>query len=153
MSRPPRPRSEGVITRRLLGRAWGVLGLLSAALVLLAFFAVLLAAGWHRGDPVGAGSALHHAHRQATTATFAARTEWASLLSIGLTTNRLLLLGLLGEVLFTAAVVYGPPVQAVFGTAALPGWVLLVLLPFPVLVWGADEMLRALGRRSRTKMG
>lgn len=36
----------------------------------------------------------------------------------------------------------------VFGTAALPGWVLLLLLPFPVLVWGADEVFRALGRRT-----
>src|SRR3954466_2648033 len=27
MNRPPRPRGEGVITRRLLGRAWGVMGL------------------------------------------------------------------------------------------------------------------------------
>jgi magnesium-transporting ATPase (P-type) len=158
MSRPPRPRGEGVITRRLLGRAWGVMGLISAALVMGAFSAVLLAAGWRPGDPVGAGTALHAAYLQATTATFAgivacqigtafaARTEWASLRSIGLTTNRPLLLGLAGEVVFTALVVYWPPAQRVFGTAALPGWVLLMLVPFPIVVWGADEILRAVGR-------
>nr|WP_281356305.1 cation-translocating P-type ATPase C-terminal domain-containing protein [Acrocarpospora macrocephala] len=42
MSRPPRPRSQGVISRDMLVRAWGYLGLVSAALVLLTFFYVLL---------------------------------------------------------------------------------------------------------------
>jgi magnesium-transporting ATPase (P-type) len=160
MERPPRPRSEGVITGRLLWRAWGLMGLLSAVLVVGAFLAVLLHAGWRPGDPVGPGAALHTAYRQATTATFAgivacqvgtafaARTEWASLRSVGLTSNPLLLWGILGELAFTAVVVYAPPAQAVVGTAALPGWVLLLLLPFPVVVWGADEVLRAARRRA-----
>jgi magnesium-transporting ATPase (P-type) len=155
MNRPPRPRSEGVITRRLLWRAWGVMGTLSALLVLAAFLLVLLRAGWRPGDPVGPGTALNTAYRQATTATFtgivacqigtafAARTEWSSLRSVGLATNRLLLLGIAGELVFTALVDYWPPAQQVFGTAALPAWVLLLLLPFPVLVWGIDEVLRA----------
>jgi magnesium-transporting ATPase (P-type) len=164
MDRPPRPRSEGVITRRLLWRAWGLMGSLSALLVLAAFAVVLLRAGWRPGDPVGPGTALHTAYRQATTATFtgivacqigtafAARTEWASLRSVGLATNRLLLLGLAGELAFTALVVYWPPAQQVFGTAALPGWVLLLMLPFPFLVWGVDEALRA-HRRRRERCG
>jgi magnesium-transporting ATPase (P-type) len=159
MDRPPRPRSEGVITRRLLWRAWGVMGTLSALLVLTAFAAVLLRAGWRPGDPVGAGTPLHAAYREATTATFtgivacqigtafAARTEWASLRAVGLATNRLLLLGIAGELAFTAVVDYWAPAQRVFGTAALPPWVLLVLLPFPFLVWGVDEASRAHHRR------
>jgi hypothetical protein len=60
----------------------------------------------------------------------------------------LLLWGILGELLFTAGVVYWPPAQEVFGTAALPGWVLLLLFGFPVLVWAADEAVRAVYRRS-----
>lgn len=51
--------------------------------------------------------------------------------------------------MFTAAVVYWPPAQALFGTTALPGWLLPLLLVFPVLVWGADEALRAVLRRGR----
>ena len=159
MQQPPRGRSEGVITRRLLWRAWGVMGLLSAVLVLGAFIAVLAHAGWRPGDDVGPGSPLHGAYLQATTATFtaivacqvgtafAARTEHASLRSVGLTTNRLLLWGIAGELAFTAVVVYWPPAQDLVGTAALPVWVLLLLLPFPVLVWGVDEALRARRRR------
>lgn len=47
----------------------------------------------------------------------------------------------------TAAIVYLPPLQDLFGTAPL-GWVeLAVLLPFPVVVWGADEVRRWRRRR------
>jgi len=35
----------------------------------------------------------------------------------------------------------------VFGTAALPAWAVTMMLPFPVIVWGADEIYRWLGRR------
>jgi magnesium-transporting ATPase (P-type) len=154
MTRRPRPRTEGVITKRLLWRAWGVMGAVSTVLVLVAFFAVLWHAGWQPGAPVGPGSVLHHAYLQATTATFvgivvcqlgtafAARTEHASLRSVGLTTNRLLLAGCVFEVAFTAALVYLPSLQKIFGTAALPWWVLLLMAPFPVIVWGVDELLR-----------
>ncbi|AHH96941.1 cation-translocating P-type ATPase [Kutzneria albida] len=154
MGRPPRARSEGVVTKRLLWRAWGLLGSVSAVLALVAYFAVLLAGGWSPGAPVGGGTPLHQVYLQATTATFvaivacqlgtafAARTEWASLASVGLTGNRLLLWGCGFEIAFTAALVYWPPLQEVFGTAALPGWVLLLMLPFPFLVWGVDELDR-----------
>jgi hypothetical protein len=49
---------------------------------------------------------------------------------------------------FAAAVIYLPPLQSVFGTAALPGWVLTLLVPMPVLVWGLDEVYRALRRNA-----
>ncbi len=154
MARPPRPSSEGLITKRLLWRAWGLLGGVSAALVLVAFFAVLWHAGWHPGAPVGPGSPLHHAYLQATTATFvgivacqlgtafAARTEHAALRSVGLISNPLLLAGCAFELVFTAALVYFPPLQDVFATAALPFWLLLLMAPFPFIVWGVDEVSR-----------
>ncbi len=130
MERPPRPPSEGVIRRSLLFRAWVFLGLIEAALVLGGFFYVLRRAGWSPGDPVAAGDPLHSAYLQATTMTFAgivacqigtavaARTEHASLRSVGLFTNRLLLWGIASEIVFAAAVVYLPTLQHVFGTAA-----------------------------------
>ena len=73
------------------------------------FFYVLLDAGWHPGAPVGSGTPLHHAYLQATTMTFlgmvmgqigtafAARTEHASLRSVGVFSNRLLLWGIAFE--------------------------------------------------------
>ncbi len=55
-SRPPRPRSENVIQKEMLVRAWLFLGLISAALVLVGYFAVLALAGWSPGDNVGVGT-------------------------------------------------------------------------------------------------
>ncbi len=161
MARQPRSRREGVVTGRMLLRAWGIMGVLSAALVLGAFFAVLYAAGWYPGADVSDGAPLHHAYLQATTASFAAivfcqigtafaaRTERVSLRAIGLGTNKLLLGGIAFELAFAAALVYLPWLQDVFGTAALPAWVYAVLAPMPVLVWGADELFRCLTRRTR----
>lgn len=127
---------------------------MSAVLVLAGFFATLYAGGWHPGDPTGPGTALHHVWVQATTMTFlgivacqigtamAARTQTVSLRTIGLTSNRLLLWGIAFEVAFTVALVTVPALRHLFGTA-LPDPVLLVMLvPFPLIVWGADELYR-----------
>jgi calcium-translocating P-type ATPase len=159
MDRPPRPRSEGVIRRAMLFRAWVFLGLIEAALVLGGFFFVLLRAGWGPGDAVGTGDPLHNAYLAATTMTFAgivacqigtavaARTERASLRTVGFFTNRLLLVGVATEVAFVALLVYVPGLHGVFGTAPLHGLELLILATFPPVVWGADELRRALIRR------
>ena len=159
MDRRPRLQSEGVIGRELLFRAWVVLGLVEAALVMLGFFFVLLHAGWSPGDETGAGSPLHSAYLTATTMTFAgivacqlgtaiaARTQRASLREVGFFTNPLLLLGLASEVVFVAAIVYVPALQGVFGTAPLHALELAIIAPFPFIVWGADELRRSVLRR------
>ena len=161
MAQPPRPRDEGLIRRQMLVRAWLFLGGISALLVMGGFFYVLLRAGWSPGDDTGAGSALHHAYLEATTMTFlgivacqvgtalAARTERSSLREVGLTTNRLLLWGIAFELVFAAAVV-ATPVAAPLGMALPPWDALLLLIPFPLIVWGADELWRA-RRRRRTR--
>jgi magnesium-transporting ATPase (P-type) len=162
MERPPRDRGAGVIDAPMLGRAWGLLGGVSAVLVTTLFLTTLLTGGWSPGADVGSG-AMHEVWRQATTMTFlgivacqvgtavAARTNRASLATIGITTNRLLLWGILFEVVFAAAVVTLPPFQAVFGTEVPEAWQVAALLPLPVLVWGADELWRW-GRRRRERV-
>jgi calcium-translocating P-type ATPase len=159
MDRPPRPRSAGVVDRGLLLRAWLLLGAVSAILVMGGFLFTLLQAGWHLGAPTGPGSALHEVYLQATTITFAgivacqigtafaARTDRASLRSVGLWSNPLLLWGIAFELVFTAAVIYVPWLQDVFGTAAPHPQQLAVVIPFPFVVWGADEIVRWLRRR------
>jgi hypothetical protein len=72
MDRPPRSRSDGVITRSMLIRAWLFVGTVSAVLVMGAFFVVLIRAGWSPGDAVSRGTPLHHAYLRATTMTFLA---------------------------------------------------------------------------------
>ena len=159
MDRPPRPRSEGVIQGPMLVRAWLFLGVMVSALSLAGFFYVLNRAGWQAGDPVGEGHPLHHAYLEATTMTFAGmvagqigtafavRTRHASLRSIGVFSNRYLLLGIAAELALAAVFIYAPPLQSLLGTAALPLGDLAFLLPFPFIVWGADELRRWLVRR------
>jgi calcium-translocating P-type ATPase len=163
MARPPRPRSEGVIRAPMLVRAWLFLGAIVAALQMTGFFYLLLKAGWHPGAPVGVGAPLHHGYQQATTMTFlgmiagqigtafAVRTQRASLLSVGVFTNRYLLAGIAAEITLAAVFVYTPPLQNLLGTAALPASDLLILLPYPFIVWGADEIWRYLLRRSDSR--
>jgi magnesium-transporting ATPase (P-type) len=150
MSRPPRRRGSRVVDGPMLWRAWGVLGGVSAVLVLLAFFVSLLGSGWRLGDSTAPGSPLHHAYLQATTATFvaivacqvgtavAARTDHASLRRVGLLTNRMLLWGIAFELAFTAALVYLPVANTVMGTAPLPAGIVALMLPFPLVVWLTD---------------
>ncbi len=165
MQRPPRPPSEGIIRASMLARAWLFLGLISAALQMGAFFYVLRRAGWSPGDPTGEGTALHHGYQQATTMTFlsmvacqigtafAARTERASLRSIGVFSNPLLLWGIAFELILAALLIYLPLSQRLLGTAALPARDLLLVLPFPFIVWGADELRRWMVRRARPRSG
>jgi calcium-translocating P-type ATPase len=159
MDRPPRPRTEGIISRAMLARAWGFLGLLSATLVMTGFFLTLRHAGWHPGAPTGPGSPLHHAYLQATTVAwlgivtcqagtaFAVRTGHASLRSVGIFSNRYLIGGIAFALAFAAALIYLPALNSLFGTAPLTAGQLATVLPFPFIVWGADELRRLLVRR------
>jgi calcium-translocating P-type ATPase len=154
MDRPPRPRKEGIIRGAMLLRAWAFLGAISAVLVMGGFLLVLHQAGWHPGDPTGVGAPLHHSYQQATTVAwlgivacqigtaFAARTERASLRAIGVFSNPALLVGIAGAIVFALLLVYTPFLHPVFGTAALPANQLLLVFPFPFIVWGADELRR-----------
>jgi calcium-translocating P-type ATPase len=159
MDRPPRRRTEGVIRAPMLVRAWLFLGLMVAGLSIGGFFYVLVSSGWHPGDLTGAGSRFHHAYLQATTMTFlgmifgqigsafAVRTQRASLWSVGVFSNRYLLLSVSAELGIAAVLIFAPPLQALLGTAALPARYLIILLPYPVIVWGADELRKVVIRR------
>jgi magnesium-transporting ATPase (P-type) len=159
MDRSPRPREAGIISRPMLSRAWLRLGVLEALLVMGGYFLVLLTAGWSPGDATGPGTALHHAYLQATTMTwagivacqmgaaFAVRTSHASLREVGVFSNPHLLRGVAFAVAFAAVIIYVPPVQSIFKTAALPVRDLAVLACFPVVVWGSDELWRWRQRR------
>ena len=159
MQQPPRKRTESVIRPPMLLRAWLFLGVLSAGLGMAGFFYVLVGGGWHPGDATGVGAPLHHVYQQATTMTFlgmvmcqvgtafAARTERASLRSIGVFSNPLLLWGIAFELGVAAAIIYLPPLQDLLATAALTPAMLAFTLPYPFIVWGADEVRRWLVRR------
>jgi magnesium-transporting ATPase (P-type) len=143
----------------MLVRAWLFLGGMVALLSTGGFFYVLSRAGWSPGDPTGAGHPLHHAYLQATTMTFlgmvagqigtafAVRTGRASLREMGVFSNPYLIAAIIAEIALAAIFVYAPPLQSLLGTAPLPAHDLVILVPYPLVVWGADELRRYLVRR------
>ncbi|WP_146339745.1 cation-transporting P-type ATPase [Nesterenkonia sp. NBAIMH1] len=159
MDRGPRPRDENVISSDMLIRAWAVMGGVSAALVTSLFLMSLHVGGWT--FDAAASAQPERLWQEATTMTFlgivscqigtamASRTHTESLLRIGPLSNRLLLWGILFEVVLAAAIVGIPPLQAVFGTAPPQPWLLLLLIPLPFLVWGSDEIYKRLRRLER----
>ena len=165
MDRPPRPRRQGVISGGMLARAWGFLGVISATLIMAGFFLTLRHAGWYPGAPTGPGTPLHDSYQQATTVAwlgivacqvgtaFAVRTDHASLRQVGVFSNKLLLGAIAVALAFAAALVYLPVMHGLFGTASLSPGQLAIVTPFPFIVWGADEIRRALVRWSGRPTG
>jgi magnesium-transporting ATPase (P-type) len=103
-----------------------------------------------------------HTYRQATTVAwlgivtcqigtaFAVRTDHASLRSVGVFANRFLLGGIAVSLAFAAALIYVPALNSFFGTAPLAPDQLAIVVPFPFIVWAADEIRRwVLRRRQR----
>jgi magnesium-transporting ATPase (P-type) len=158
MRRPPRRRGDHLLDLAALLRGYAFLGGLSTVAVLGAFFLFLAGHGWTWGQPdpptplVGA---------QATTVVFvgivvmqvanafACRTERASVLGVGLLSNRFLLAGIAFELVLTAALVYVPWLQPLFGTAPIgwPWWAGPVAVAPLILL--AEELRKAVVRRRR----
>jgi sodium/potassium-transporting ATPase subunit alpha len=125
MRRPPRRLDQRLLSPRLMVTAYLFLGLIQAVFSLSLFFLVLYQGGWHWGQELVEGDPLY---RSATGITLAAvilmqignvigrRSLRGSGLDRGLLRNRILLLGVATEILFSWAVLYAPPVQAFLQT-------------------------------------
>lgn len=160
MERPPRPPQERLLNFSVLARGYLFLGIINAFVVLFAFFWTLRQGGWEWGTVLPLSDPLA---RKAATMTFAGivmmqvgnvfacRTEETSLFRIGVLGNRLIIWGVLFELVFTCLLIYIPACQPLFGTAPL-GWrdwlLFLPFIPLPVL---AEEARKALVRRIKRK--
>ncbi|SDS90904.1 cation-translocating P-type ATPase [Pseudomonas oryzae] len=161
MQRPPRPRSERLLSWPLLARAYLFLGPLEALAGMSLFFLVLDWGGWQYGSPL---ARLDPLYLQATGACLAAivvmqvanvlvcRSPTESIRNTGmggnpLGGNPLLLAGIAFELALIAAIVYTPWGQALFGTAALPAAAWLAMLPFAGLLLLLEELRKAWVRR------
>jgi P-type Ca2+ transporter type 2C len=156
LSRPPRPRGERLLSRGLIGR-FAFLGLIQAVGATASFYFALHEGGWRWGDDLSGSSRLYH---QAITMTqaaivfsqvfngFAVRTDRESVFSIGIFSNRLLVFAEALGVAIMLAISYLPPLQSLFGTAALPARYWLVPLAFGFVALVAEELRKAFLRRS-----
>lgn len=154
MKRPPRSQGDRLIDWAV-ARRFIFLGVLSTTSALSCYFFVYISAGWRPGLEMAASGPIYE---RATTMFLAGivacqignglaiRTDRASIFTVGLFTNRLLLWGILSEVFILLALSYVPFLQNIFGTAPLRGTDWLFLLIFPPVQVLADEARKAWGR-------
>jgi Ca2+-transporting ATPase len=141
MDQAPRNRKQGIVDKILLFRGYIYLGLLNTAAVLIGYFAVLVHGGWRLGQALEPIQTVfkNPLHVKATTMVFvgivvmqianifSCRSERLSAFRIGVWSNRLILVGILFELIFTAVLIYVPFFQGVFTTTPLgiEDWLLL----------------------------
>jgi magnesium-transporting ATPase (P-type) len=156
LEQQPRERGAAVLDRSVFFRTFLLLGPIEAALGLAGFFSVYWFDGWRPGDPLADSGAVYVL---ATTMTFmaivvgqvgnvlACRSASASIFSMRLTRNPLLLPALAFEIAMVLALVYLAPLQRIFDFAAPGGreWLVLLFM-LPVLPL-ADEARKLLLRR------
>jgi magnesium-transporting ATPase (P-type) len=162
MERPPRRRTQRLLSWPLLARAYLFLGPMQAVAAMAAFFFVLDRGGWSYGEALGATEPLY---LQATTAclvtivvmqianVFLCRSPRLSIFALGAFSNRLVLAGILAELAITLLIVYTDLGNALFGTAPLAGELWLLPVPFAfgmlILEEGRKWLVRRRKQRSR----
>ena len=162
MDRPPRPRTERLLNRPVLGRVFGWIGPLEGLAAMTGFLLAYGLAGWRPWEPLADSGDLY---LQATTMTMAGivmaqvgaglawRTNTRSVFSVGLLSNRLLLAGIAVEVAMIAVLAYTPVLASAFHLAPLSPWLWASLLIWPPLVLGAEEARKGLRRRQDRSRG
>lgn len=156
MKRKPRPRGERLLSRNLLLMSYGIVGMLQAAAGFFTYFTILYSGGWTWGQDLPATDPLY---RTAITGFFASiiicqiadviicRTRTQSLLTVGVLSNRLVLVGIAAELLLLAGISYVPAFNTFFGTAPLEPWHLALSVPFALVILIGDEIRRVFVRR------
>ncbi|NIK59140.1 cation-translocating P-type ATPase [Kribbella shirazensis] len=150
-------RHRRLVDRRLLGRAFGVLGLTEAVVAMTAFVLILTGHGWRFGaEPSGAALAVASGTAFAVIVlmqmanSLACRSERSTLFEIGFTTNRPLLLAIAAEMVLLTVFLGVPPVAELLGGGwpSLQGWLFAVAGVIVLLL--VDTSTKLL-RRSRTR--
>jgi magnesium-transporting ATPase (P-type) len=156
MLRPPRPRGERLLNRRVLARVYGYVGLLEGLAAMTAFLFAYGIEGWRPWEPLADSGSLYV---QATAMTMAGivmgqvgaglamRTNRASVFSVGLLSNRFLLAGIAFEIGLLALLLYTPGLSDAFHTGPIGPWHWLFLLIWPPLILFAEEARKAVFRR------
>jgi sodium/potassium-transporting ATPase subunit alpha len=162
MDQPPRDLSQGLLTPGLIVHSYLFLGLLEGAWSLFLFFYVLVDGGWQYGMDLPTDSELYRSATGITLATIllmqignliGRRFTRKSGLDLGLFTNKLILLGISVQIVFSWATLYFPPVQKVLHTGPVSSGVYaLAWLGIP-LIFGIDYLRKCFLKERRNGVG
>jgi len=164
MRRPPRRRTDRLLSWPVLARAYGFLGIIEAIACMSGYFFAYWRAGWVPGAALAGAGAVYEKARTMCLAGvvttqigngFACRATRESIFTKGFFTNRLYLIGILSELTLISLFVYLPFFQRLFGHRPLGvvDWAFLFLWTPIILL--ADEARKALARHrehNRTMM-
>jgi len=154
MDRPPGRKKEGIIDKVVLFRGYIYLGLLNTVFVLAAYYFTLYNGGWRPGMQLEPNDTTftNPLHLKAITIlfagivvmqianVFACRSDKFSVFKIGFFNNKLILWGIVFELIFTAMIIYVPYFQKIFNTIAL-GWKDWgILFVFMILIFMLEEL-------------
>ena len=157
MKRPPRPRTEKLLTPQVLLTAYGIKGPIEAIAGFFCYFAVLFEGGWNFGEQLANNNPLY---MQSITAffsaviicqianVFASRTRFQSVFTMGLFSNRTVLVGIATELIILTLIIWNPSANLIFNTHPLDLRYLLFAIPFAILLLGIDELRKYLLRRN-----
>lgn len=159
MQRPPRGKNKRLVDAALLTRSYGFLGLLEAAAAMAAFFFVLIPAGWTYGYQIAPQDPLFPIYLQATTAclsaivvmqivnVFLCRSDRETVFASSPWSNRLIVLGIGGELLLILAIVYSRSGNLLFATAPITWRAWLFVLPFALGMLMLEEFRKWIVRK------
>lgn len=156
MERKPRAQKQPLLDFPVLARAFGFLGVIEVVAAFSGYFFVYLTSGWAPGEPLPASGPVYVLASTMTFAGivfaqigngFATRTERASVFSIGLLSNRLLLYGIAAEVIALVLLTTVPFLQPIFNTTTLRPIDWLFLLIWPPFLFLAEEGRKYIVRR------
>jgi len=153
MKQPPRSRDFQLLSPGLVIHSYLFLGLLEAAWSLGLFFWVLHQGGWHYGAELASNDQLYKSATGIALATIllmqignlvGRRYHRKTGVDKGLLTNRLLLAGIVIQVLFSWGLLYVPWLQRILGTAPVDWTVYIAAWIGIPLIFGADYLRKCL---------
>lgn len=156
MKEPPRSRRQGLLTLPLIAHSYLFLGLIEAAFSMSLFFWVLFDGGWVWGQPLAANEPLYHSATGIALSSillmqignlFGRRSRYGSGLDRDAFANRLIVLGVSFEIVFSWAILYVPAVGLILGTGPVATGVYLTAWLGVPLIFGLDYIRKRVAWR------
>ncbi len=147
MRQPPRSRATGLLNRSMIAHSYGFLGLIEAAFSLTLFFWVLDAGGWVWGQDLTSADPLYRSATGIALSSillmqignlFGRRSQYGSGIDRAAFKNKLLVVGILLEAIFSWAILYVPEVGVVLGTGPVDAEIYAIAWLGVPLIFGLD---------------
>lgn len=157
MRQPPRSQNERLMSLPLALRAYLFLGIIEAAAAMAAFLFVLKGGGWTYGESVAPNDPVYLAATAACLGAiilmqivnvFLCRSSVRSVFATGVFNNRLIVWGVVLEIVALLAIDYTPWGNVLLGTAAVPGELWLFMVPFALGMLVLEELRKWIVRRT-----